>query len=66
MGRLRERRWRQVQELRRAKGGREARVQRLRKKKIQKGGALCCWLGQGEEKKIQNNGQGGLLVEPAG
>ncbi|KAI9377837.1 hypothetical protein POPTR_019G129780v4 [Populus trichocarpa] len=25
-------------------GRREACVQRLRKKKIQKGGALCCWL----------------------
>ena len=34
----------EVQELRRAEGGREACVQRLRKKKIQKGGALCCWL----------------------
>jgi len=42
----------EVQELRRAEGGREACVQRLRKKKIQKGGALwvCCRLLRGRRK----------------
>jgi len=30
-------------------GRREACVQRLRKKKIQKGGALCCWLEKSGE-----------------